>query len=147
MCQLAELLADGVIEEICSPSAAPVVLVRKKGGEEWIFCMDYRRFDAVTIKDSHPLPRVDDTGRSCGLLLVQHIGLFERVLASGGGRMRQGEDCLFHWPRPIPVGVYAHGVDKLTCNIPTDDGTCPERLTLSDMYGLPRRYFDIQQHV
>ena len=58
--QVAELLADGVVEESCSPWASPVVLVRKKGGQ-WRFCIDYRRLNAVTIKDSHPLPRVDDS--------------------------------------------------------------------------------------
>ncbi|KAK3568728.1 hypothetical protein QTP86_014757, partial [Hemibagrus guttatus] len=58
--QVAGLLADGVIEESCSPWASPVVLVKKKCGT-WRFCVDYRRLNSVTIKDSHPLPRVDDT--------------------------------------------------------------------------------------
>ncbi len=58
--QVTDLLADGVIEESCSPWASPVVLVRKKCGT-WRFCVDYRRLNSVTIKDSHPLPRVDDT--------------------------------------------------------------------------------------
>ena len=58
--QVAGLLADGLVEESCSPWASPVVLVRKKGGQ-WRFCIDYRRLNGVTIKDSHPLPRVDDS--------------------------------------------------------------------------------------
>ena len=58
--QVAELLADGVVEESCSPWASPVVHVKKKGGQ-WRFCVDYRRLNAVTVKDSHPLPRVDDS--------------------------------------------------------------------------------------
>ncbi|KAK3510443.1 hypothetical protein QTP70_006846 [Hemibagrus guttatus] len=58
--QVAGLLADGVIEESCSPWVSPVVLVKKKCGT-WRFCVDYRRLNSVTIKDSHPLPRVDDT--------------------------------------------------------------------------------------
>ncbi|KAK7877977.1 hypothetical protein WMY93_031357, partial [Mugilogobius chulae] len=58
--QVAALLADGVIEESCSPWASPVVLVKKKNGE-WRFCIDYRRLNSVTVRDSHPLPRVDDT--------------------------------------------------------------------------------------
>lgn len=58
--QVATLLADGVIEESCSPWASPVVLVKKKNGE-WRFCIDYRRLNSVTVKDCHPLPRVDDT--------------------------------------------------------------------------------------
>ena len=58
--QVAALLADGMIEESCSPWASPVVLVKKKNGE-WRFCIDYRRLNSITVKDSLPLPRVDDT--------------------------------------------------------------------------------------
>lgn len=54
-----EMLAAGVIEPSTSPWAAPVVLVRRKTGR-WRFCADYRRLNAVTRKDSYPLPRVDD---------------------------------------------------------------------------------------
>lgn len=57
--QVDNLLKAGVIEESYSPWAAPVVLVRKKNGT-WRFCLDYRKLNAVTIKDSYPLPRVDD---------------------------------------------------------------------------------------
>ena len=57
---MAALLTDGVIEESCSPWASPVVLVKKKNGE-WRFCIVYRRLNSITVKDSHPLPRVDDT--------------------------------------------------------------------------------------
>lgn len=54
------LLEDGIIEESCSPWFSPVVLVRKKNNT-WRFCVDYQGLNAVTIKDSNPLPRVDDT--------------------------------------------------------------------------------------
>ncbi|KAL7848206.1 hypothetical protein AOLI_G00229240 [Acnodon oligacanthus] len=55
-----ELLKADIIEESYSPWAAPVILVHKKDGT-WRFCLDYRKLNAVTIKDSHPLPKVDDT--------------------------------------------------------------------------------------
>ncbi len=57
---MSRLLERDVIEESQSPWSAPVVLVRKKDGTHR-FCVDYRRLNAVTIKDSYPLPRVDDT--------------------------------------------------------------------------------------
>lgn len=58
--EVSNLLEHGVVEESCSPWSAPVVLVKKKDGTHR-FCVDFRRLNAVTIKDSHPLPRVDDT--------------------------------------------------------------------------------------
>ncbi len=42
-----------------SPYTAPVVLVRKPDGT-WRFCIDYRKLNAITIKDVNPLLRIDD---------------------------------------------------------------------------------------
>ena len=50
-----EMLSAHIIEELSSPRASLVVLVKKKSGD-LRFCVDYRRLNAVTNKDVFPLP-------------------------------------------------------------------------------------------
>ncbi|GFT19527.1 retrovirus-related Pol polyprotein from transposon opus [Nephila pilipes] len=57
---LKDMQAKGVIEPSTSPWASPIILVRKKDGSTR-FCVDYRRLNDITKKDSYSLPRIDDT--------------------------------------------------------------------------------------
>ena len=55
-----DMLAGGQIEPIDSPWSTPVVLVTKKDGGTRL-CVDYHRLNIVTVNDTYPLPRIDDT--------------------------------------------------------------------------------------
>ena len=55
-----EMHEQGVIEPSNSPWMSPIVLVKKKDGTQR-FCVDYRKLNEVTRKDSYPLPRIDTT--------------------------------------------------------------------------------------
>ncbi|GFU09780.1 retrovirus-related Pol polyprotein from transposon 17.6 [Trichonephila clavipes] len=57
---LREMPENDIIKPSSSPWASPIVLVRKKDGSTR-FCVDYRKLNDVTKKDSYPLPRIDDT--------------------------------------------------------------------------------------
>nr|XP_012138507.1 PREDICTED: uncharacterized protein K02A2.6-like [Megachile rotundata] len=54
-----DLLNNGIIRESDSPYASPITLVKKKTGD-FRMCVDYRKLNAITIKDKHPLPLIDD---------------------------------------------------------------------------------------
>ena len=55
------LLERGAIQPSRSPWSAPVVVVRKKGTGAIRLCVDYRRLNQVTVKDSYPLPRIEES--------------------------------------------------------------------------------------
>ena len=54
------MLDAGVIRPSNSPWCNAVVLVRKKDGS-LRFCFDFRKLNSLTVKDSHPLPRICET--------------------------------------------------------------------------------------
>ena len=57
--QVQSLLDQGLVEPSTSPFGAPVLLVSKHDGG-WRMCVDYRALNQVTVKNSFPLPRIDD---------------------------------------------------------------------------------------
>ena len=58
--EIDDMLEKGVIKTSDSPWSSPIVLVKKKDGTIR-FCIDFRKLNDVTIKDSYPIPRIDTT--------------------------------------------------------------------------------------
>ncbi|MCG8047960.1 MAG: reverse transcriptase domain-containing protein, partial [Candidatus Thiodiazotropha endolucinida] len=54
-----------LIEPSFSSWSSPALLVAKRDGS-MRFCVDYRKLNEVTVPDSHPLPRIDDTLSALG---------------------------------------------------------------------------------
>ena len=82
--EVQKMLKRGVIAQSSSPWASPIVLVKKKDGSTH-FCLDYRRLNDVTIKDSYPLPRIDDSLDTLAGSEWFSTRLKERILAGGDG--------------------------------------------------------------
>lgn len=60
-----QMLKHDIIEPTSSPWSSNVVLI-KKSDNEYRFCIDYRRLNSLTLKDSYPLPRIDSCFDSLG---------------------------------------------------------------------------------
>ena len=57
---ISDMSKQGIIEPSSNPWAAPVVLVKEKDGSSR-FCIDYRKLNEITMKESYSLPRIDTT--------------------------------------------------------------------------------------
>ena len=68
------MLDAGLIRPSNSPWCNAVVLVRKKDGS-LRFCIDFRKLNSLTVKDSHPLPHICETLES--LAGAAHYSTFD----------------------------------------------------------------------
>ena len=57
--EIDKLQNTGGIEHLISPFPSPVILVRKRDGSGRL-CIDYKKLNAISKKDAHPLSRIED---------------------------------------------------------------------------------------
>ena len=85
---LQEMLRLGAIRRSCSPWASAIVLVRKKNGK-LRFCLDLRKLNSKTLKDSYALPRIEQTLESLAASMVYST----LDLTSGYWQVEMAEEC------------------------------------------------------
>ena len=99
---LQDMLRLGAIRRSCSPWASAIVLVRKKNGK-LRFCIDLRKLNSKTLKDSYALPRIEQTLESlAGSRIYSTLDL-----TSGYWQVEMAEECKPYTAFTVgPLGFY-----------------------------------------
>ena len=113
-----KLLAAGFIREVYYLDwLANVVLVKKVNGK-WRMCGDFTNLNKTYLKDSFPLPRIDQLVDSTVGHKLLTFGRILRVQLDKNGRGRLGENCLHHKPRALLLHGDALWAEKCRGNPP-----------------------------
>ena len=109
------MLDAGIIQPSNSPWCNAVVLVRKKDGS-LRFCIDFRKLNSLTVKDSHPLPRICETLES--LTGAAHYSTFD--MNSGFWQVPMDEESKQHTAFTLgSMGLYeCKSMPFRLCNAP-----------------------------
>jgi hypothetical protein len=82
-------LKKGWIRESTSSAGYPILFVKKKDGG-WRTCIDYRRLNDITMKDSHPLPLISEIqDRLTGAVIFTKLDIKD---AYHQVRIKEGEE-------------------------------------------------------
>ena len=101
-----EFLQAGLIRDSHSSYAAPAILVKKKDGS-FRFVVDYKKLNFITIKDSSPLPNMEDAIRKLG----QGYSFFSKLdLKSGFYQISINENDKEKTAFVTPFGLYQFNV-------------------------------------
>ena len=86
---LTELLDNGFIRVSNLLAAVPVIFVKKPGGG-LRFCIDYRRLNEISRKDSYPILRIDETLRT--IAVAKYISKVDVIFAFHRIRVKDGDE-------------------------------------------------------
>ena len=99
--QLDDLLLHGFIRPSKSPYGAPVLFVRKKEGDLRM-CVDYRALNKQTVKNTYPLPRIDEL-----LDRLHNAKVFSKIdLRSGYHQIKIHDDDIHKTAFRTRYGLY-----------------------------------------
>ena len=136
--QVTLMLDTGNVSCSNSPWSSPVVLVKKRDGSVR-FCVDYRRLDAVTVKESYPLPRIDDTldalsGARCFTTLDLAAGYWQAPVAEEDKKNSTFVTQKSSWQfNKMPFGLA-----NAPANLSADDESSTSRVSVVGVPHLPR---------
>ena len=71
------------------PAAAPVIFVKKPSGG-LRFCVDYRRLNEISRKDSYPIPRIDENLKT--IAAAKYISKVDVIFAFYWIRVKDGDE-------------------------------------------------------
>ena len=111
-------LEKGFIEPSQSPFAAPILFVRKSDGSLRL-CIDFRALNALTRKDRHPLPLIDET-----LARISRAKIFTKLdIRQAFHRIRMDPSSEEYTTFRTRYGAYKCKVPlwshQWTCDVPT----------------------------
>jgi hypothetical protein len=112
--EIEAMKSKGIIQESSSPWASPIVLVPKNNGKLRM-CIDYRKLNKATKKDSYPLPVIDEV-----LAMLGKAKWFSSIdLASGYWQIKVKEEDREKTAFITKYGIYEFTVMPFgLCNAP-----------------------------
>lgn len=113
--EINSMLAAGIVVPSSSEWSSPIVVVKKKDGGIRL-CVDYRAVNDITIKDSFPLPRIDDLLES-----LYGAAFFASMdLQKGFHQIEMAPDSCCKTAFAVPWGLYEYRVMPFgVCNGPS----------------------------